>query len=138
MISKLIASAALALIFFIPSSSTAEAPIAINVPAPIIKNPQYDSSEPVECSCVAYLTSLGIKLPLGDAIDITPNSTPHVGGIALFTYGKLGHVALITSIDDTGFTVKEGNYHRCQQDTRYVLWTDAHLTGFWSSPGQPL
>ena len=133
MILKLIASAALALTLFIPSSSTAEAPIAPNVPAPIIKNPQYDSSEPVECSCIAYLTSLGIKLPLGDAIDITPNSTPHVGGIALFTYGKLGHVALITAISTSTFTIIEANYHRCTSDTRIINWNDKHLQGFYSS-----
>lgn len=89
------------------------------------------------CSCVSYLRTYIPSTPRVDAIWFKdfPKVTPAVGRVAVFYYPTSGeyHVAYISSIQGDGFTVKEANYHHCQEDTRFVSWQDSHIVGFWSS-----
>lgn len=89
------------------------------------------------CNCYAYLASLIGELP--HMADIVPNTTPHVGAVAVFYYhdkhtgALVKHVALIDKISATGFTVAESNFTHCVFDRRVIAWDDPHVAGFWSS-----
>lgn len=85
----------------------------------------------VYCSCIKTARLFGVVIPFGtDAEDIVSSSTPEVGGLALFSYENTDHVAVITSISETGFTVVEGNYKRCQKTNRFIEWNDPRIRGF--------
>lgn len=66
---------------------------------------------------------------------IQPNSPPGEGLIAIFDYHGIKHIALIQSLSETGFTVQESNYKQGVIDTRFVLYTDKALTGFFDPKG---
>lgn len=86
------------------------------------------------CNCYSYvLVHLG-SLPL--MAKIQPNSTPKVGGVAIFYYRShegtiVKHVALITAQTDTTISIAESNLERCKTDVRVVDKSDAHLDGYW-------
>lgn len=87
----------------------------------------------VECSCVQYAVSIGADIPVVDASQIHPtNKEPYVGATAIFYYPNSGlhHVAVVTEVTDTSFTVRESNYVRCTVGTRVVPKTDKRLLGF--------
>lgn len=87
------------------------------------------------CNCYAYLKLKVRNLPR--MVDLIPNSTPHVGAVAILLYRdkKTGlttkHVAYVTKLDVSGFDVAEANFSPCLTDHRRILWADPHLQGFW-------
>lgn len=81
------------------------------------------------CNCYSY-ASLFVDLPR--MAEIQSNSTPHKGAIAIFWYGKVKHVAVVTSTEAGGFWVKEANKSPCLTGSRFVKWGDKNLTGFYS------
>lgn len=84
----------------------------------------------VACNCYLLVEAKIGRLPL--MADILPNTTPHVGAVAIFQYGALKHIALVTAISDDGFTVLESNIKPCLIAPRVIRWSDPHLRGFWS------
>lgn len=98
----------------------------------VVEEPIQTPPEPIlsECSCVLTAKEYGIPLPPGDAEDIPTNSTPIVGGVVLFDYETVGHVAVITKIEADGFWVYEGNYRECEITERFIKWTDKAIRGF--------
>ena len=91
------------------------------------------------CSCVTYLRSLGVDVPLIDAkwMQTFVKSVPTVGSVVLMSYGNAvekNHVALVTSLGEDYFTVKEANYTPCKQGERVVKFSDKAIVGFWKPP----
>lgn len=82
-------------------------------------------------NCVSYI-KLFMKLP--KMADIVPNTTPAIGSVAIFQYGKLKHIALVTKLEETGFFIKEANYIPALVGTRFVKWNDPRLKGFFRQP----
>lgn len=64
---------------------------------------------------------------------IVPNSSPHIGVIAVFAY-PIPHLAYVEKLTDEGFIVKEANYEPAKIGERLVKWNDPHLKGFWKPP----
>ncbi len=87
----------------------------------------------VACNCYLLVQAKIGRLP--HMADILPNTTPHVGAVAILQYGALKHIAIITKISGTGFTVQEANIKPCLIGAREISWGDAHLVGFWSRDG---
>ena len=75
----------------------------------------------------------GIKIK-GNASDLSPNTPPFKGAVALFNYDGVYHAALVTDLFYNFFTVKEMNYEPCKKTVRKIKWNDPALRGFWS-PG---
>ncbi len=85
------------------------------------------------CSCINYARSLGIKIPLVDADELTPNAPALVGNLVLLKYKSgLSHVAVITDLEPEGVYIKEANYHKCQKGERFIPFTDSNIIGFWT------
>lgn len=88
------------------------------------------------CNCWAYLSTQIKNLPRMK--DITPNSTPKIGAVAIFLYKDkqtgetVKHVALVAELSDTSFVVKETNFTHCLYDKRVIDKNDPHLVGFWN------
>ncbi len=82
------------------------------------------------CNCYAYART---KLHLPKMADITPNSPPTVGGLAIFNYHGIKHIAYIKSVEGDGFWVQESNYQPCLVAPRYVKWTDKAIVGYWAT-----
>lgn len=86
------------------------------------------------CSCVKYARAIIGGVPLRDAEAFLPNTTIHVGALALFRYRSgVSHVAVVTSINGSSFTVREANYKPCLASTRNVAYSDSALVGFWEA-----
>lgn len=83
--------------------------------------------------CVEYVRSKIPSFPRGDADTQVPNSTPQVGGVVIFQYRTVGHVAIITKLETDGFWVDEFNYEPGKQTSRFVSWSDKNIKGFWSA-----
>ncbi len=89
-----------------------------------------DESYWTVCNCYSLVK---VKIPsLPHMADVVPNSTPHVGAVAIFQYGTLKHIAYVTSIGADGFRVTEANITPCLVAPRLISWNDPHLRGFWS------
>ena len=86
------------------------------------------------CNCFSY-ASLFVKLP--QMAQVVPNSPPHKNAIAIFYYGKTKHIAVVTSLEEKGFWVKEANKSACLTGSRFVEWGDKNLRGFWASDEIP-
>ena len=86
----------------------------------------------VPCSCVKTLKALGVKAPTIDAKWFKPNTTPHVGAVAIFKYKNVSHVALVKELKENYFVVREGNFTPCLITNRRIKYGDAALVGFWS------
>lgn len=82
------------------------------------------------CSCVQFVKAMGVKVK-GDASAIAPNGPPTIGGLVLFDYNGVGHVALIESFTSTGIHVKEANFEKCRVTERDVSFDDPHVRGYW-------
>lgn len=80
-------------------------------------------------NCYLFVLSQIPSLPM--ASEIVSNTTPHVGAVAFFQYGKLPHYAIITSLEATGFWVKDSNFGGPGIHTHFILWSNPHLKGFW-------
>ena len=91
------------------------------------------------CSCVKFARALGVKIPpKTDAEDIKSNSTPQVGGLVLFKYSNLDHVAVITALNASNFEVREANFKEpCLASRRTVSYQDKAIRGFHTPPLHP-
>lgn len=84
------------------------------------------------CSCIKTARLWGAKIPMNtNADELVPNTTPHVGAVAIFEYRGKRHAVYIAKMDGHGFTIKEGNMKPCLKTTRWVPWTDPALVGFY-------
>ncbi len=116
------------------------APISVNfVPTPTYVPIETPKASSLYCSCIEYLRAIGVEVPKIDALwmQTFPKSVPTVGAVALFSYGAgidKAHVALVTSLGEDSFTVKEANYYSCSKDERVVKYSDKALVGFWNPP----
>jgi hypothetical protein len=88
-------------------------------------------ASPTYCSCVLYVQSLGGKVS-GNAINVIPTHfTPTAGDIAVMRYpGNVGHVAMVTKVEDSGFWITEANYHSCKKTERFIKNDYNRLVGF--------
>lgn len=107
---------------FIHKAYAEELPIA--QPQPILETQNLNLGS----NCYAWLATQ-VKLPR--MVQIQPNTTPHVGAVAIFYYNNVKHVALITELKADGFTVKEANFHAGKIGTRFVEWGNYALAGFY-------
>lgn len=86
---------------------------------------------PIECSCIRYARSKGIKIPYGiNAKDLTPNAEPEVGVLVLID-SKVAHVSVVTSIDEIGYWITEGNWQHCKETKRRIPKNHHSIRGFW-------
>jgi hypothetical protein len=84
----------------------------------------------VPANCYAFVrTKIGKALP--KMKDIIPNSPAREGGVAIFYYKGVKHVAYITGIEADGFHVIEANYKPALITKRFVSWNDPNLVGYW-------
>jgi len=83
---------------------------------------------PLRCSCVLYAHSQGVDVPLINADDIQPNSSPAILSGILFGYG---HVGVIYAFSEEGFYIKEANFKKCEITRRLVEFNDPHIIGFY-------
>ena len=84
------------------------------------------------CLCMRTARNLGANLPFVDAKDLKRNSTPTIGGVVIFQYGEVYHVAYIAYIFPGDLYVKEGNYIKdCTYSERFVSWKDSAIIGFY-------
>lgn len=81
------------------------------------------------CNCYA-LVSTKVRLPR--MAGVLPNTTPHVGAVAIFRYGEVKHIALVTKLSAEGFWVFEANKDPCVVASRFIEWGDPHLAGFFT------
>lgn len=100
---------------------------AINFAAKAIRDGT--ESQWVVCNCHQYVKTLVPKLPKMSFI--VPNTSPHVGAVAIFKYGKVYHYAYVTSLKKDGFNAKQSNMTPCLTDTHFFYWDDPHLLGFY-------
>lgn len=86
------------------------------------------------CSCVKQVRAFGVKFPkISSPSELTPNTSPAAGVIALFNYSGTPHMALIYKIESNGFWVKEANMEKCKRSERFISWGDKSILGFWKS-----
>lgn len=85
------------------------------------------------CYCVTTARQLGVDIPIGtNADEFKPNTTPHIGSLALFQYDDVSHVAVVSEINKDNFKVRQGNKERCEYSEEWVAWDNPHLKGFWA------
>jgi hypothetical protein len=60
-----------------------------------------------------------------------PNTTEVSVGTGILFSEVEGHIAVITSITDTGYWVKEGDYIDCEITERFVEFDDYRIIGFY-------
>ena len=132
-----------------PEVITYIAPRAIVAPLGPIQHSMIESKQIVEeepepfiedgiaCYCVTYVRSLGVKIPIGtNAEDFTANTTPVIGGLALFKFSNnVYHVAKITIMQGTRFKVEQANKIKCTLNEEWHNWNDPAIRGFWSPQG---
>ena len=91
----------------------------------------------VECSCIRTARDLGLDIPYNtNAKDIKPNTHIAIGVGVLFNDGD-GHIAIVISIRENGFWIKEGDYKNCKITERFIEWTDDKLLGFYDPKLSP-
>ena len=64
--------------------------------------------------------------------EIIPNTTIHIGTVAIFQYSKIKHIAQVIKISENGFWIREANYEPAKISKRFIYWDDKSLVGFWS------
>lgn len=96
----------------------------------------FEESNSVACFCVSYARSIGVEIPIGtNAEDITGNTTPTVGGLALFKFNNgVSHVGVIQEMSEDGFRIDQANKIRCEINKEWISWDNEFLTGFWVNP----
>lgn len=115
------------------TATTVEAaPLVHEAPLEVVKPTIKGSLSIGLCSCVVWVQQQIPTFPMGDADEIKANSYPQEGGVVLFQYEVLGHVAIIREIHTDYMLVEETNYHMCQHGFRRVPYTDPHIRGFWA------
>ena len=92
-----------------------------------------EASKWVVCNCYLYVKTYIKDIP--SMMKIEPNiDVPSVGGIAIFDYEGIKHLAYITEVTEKGMEISEANYEPCVVGKRTIPLDDDALIGFWS-PG---
>ncbi len=135
-VSKLLSKASVvlgALVFLfgaplnIVSAPTAQAQIT----QPIVATSTAPAEDALACNCYAYVRSLIPSLPLANLIK--PNTTPHVGAVAVFDYNGLPHYGIVSKLEADGFELQDSNYSHCKYMTHFISWNNKALVGFWAT-----
>lgn len=84
----------------------------------------------VRCSCVRYVALTHRIPPMKTPADVSPNSPPFIGSLVLLNY-NVSHIAVLTGFTADGFLIREANFNKCQETTRFVAWGDPFLRGFY-------
>lgn len=99
-----------------------------------------ESDDWTSCNCYSLVWTKVPNLPR--MADLKRNTdVPHTGDVAIFYYhdketGHLvKHVAYVTSVSASTFTVLEANKTHCLVDTRVVPNSDLYIAGFWDPKG---
>lgn len=87
--------------------------------------------DPIACNCYAYVRSKIPTLPLANLVK--PNTTPHIGAVAIFDYDGLPHYGIISKLTDSGFYLTDSNYVHCKYLTHFISWSDKAIVGFWAT-----
>lgn len=88
-------------------------------------------------NCYTYVSHL-VSLPRMAEITVNTN-VPHKGQVAIFWYkdkntgAREKHVAYVSGVSGSTFTVKEANFTGGLIGTRVININDPHLAGFWDS-----
>lgn len=81
-------------------------------------------------NCYLY-AKLFIK-DLPKMADILPNTDyPNVGGLIIFSYAGVKHIAVIEQVLEKGIYIKEANFHSNLIARRLVKWDDERIIGYW-------
>ncbi len=110
----------------IASAPTAQAQITTTVATSTAP-----AEDPLACNCYAYVRSQISSLPLANKI--VPNTTPHVGAVAVFDYNGLPHYGIISKLTDTGFYLDDSNFVKCKYTTHFISWNNKAIVGFWAT-----
>jgi surface antigen len=84
---------------------------------------------------VTWNGNAGDWLANAKAQGVATSSNPTVGAIVVYpagrAYSQYGHVAIVTAVDATSYTVSEMNFSGWGQvDTRSISWPDPLVSGF--------
>jgi hypothetical protein len=105
----------------------------VDAPEIALEHPKIDPETTIEGNCYLYVNQF-VKLPLMQ--EITPNTTPIVGSVAILQY-KVPHLAYVTALEETGFWVKESNYVPGKIGTRFIKWNEKTIKGYWIPATSP-
>lgn len=84
------------------------------------------------CNCFQY-TKIFVK-GLPKMSEVVPNSDyPRVGGLVIFNYKGIKHIAYIVKVSEKGMLVKEANFKPCLTAERFIDFTDKAIVGFYSN-----
>lgn len=106
--------------------------IRTEIPLEIIEVPPEPTVPKELCNCYLYAKSVIPSLPR--MAEITPNTPPSVGSVAILQY-KEKHVAIVEKLTSDGFFLRETNYRPCEVSTRFISWDSKRLKGFYSPTG---
>lgn len=87
----------------------------------------------VPCNCYLYARTLVSGLP-SSTKQITPNSRPVVGAVAILNFNGVIHYQVITGFDSTGYFYKGANRKPCNIQAGHDDWGDTRLVGFYLPP----
>lgn len=86
------------------------------------------------CNCYSVAFNKLGRLPTMADIELNSDSDyPRVGGLIVFNYSGVKHIAVIESVEADGIHVLEGNYKRCEIGRRVVKFDDASIIGYWKN-----
>lgn len=75
-----------------------------------------------------------LKIDLPKMAEILPNTIhPVIGGLIIFDYNGLKHIAVVLEVKKEGILVFEGNYKPYTIEKRLVSWDDKAIVGYWRS-----
>lgn len=82
------------------------------------------------CNCVSFVKAVS-------QVKEWEKGLPTVGGKVTFDYNGVYHEAYILSLGEKDFTVREANYEPCLTAKRVVLYSDRHITSFYTAVSIP-
>lgn len=83
----------------------------------------------VPCNCYLYAETIVGPLPLAQYIK--PNTTAHVGAIAILNFNGVIHYQVVTGFDKTGYFYDGANRVKCLVKHGHDDWGDSRLVGFY-------
>lgn len=99
--------------------ATSTAPVVPEIPSYVLDN------------CYAYVRYMIPNFPMASLVE--PNTTPHIGAVAIFNYNGEPHYGIITSLNEDGFMLNDSNYGGPGIRTHFVAWGNKYIVGFWST-----
>lgn len=97
---------------------------------PVVKIKQVKTN----CQCVPYVKAqLGITESIGNAKDWKPNTQiPTIGAVVITRESSLGHVGLVTDIQNGYLIISEKNYTPCTvTHGRWLSVNSPAVIGYW-------